>query len=605
MIVLGINDSHDASACLVKDGDLLVALSEERVQRIKSTGGFPHGAIGSCLHEAGITRKDIDYVALATERLVPNNIYNVNATFTVADFLRMHEEYFYPRIYKGVEVKFAEVFSGYKPCGDLLYPLDKVPFITSAEFQGNEEEEIQRMRSDFAADYFGIDKERVIFVNHHKSHAYYSYYITPEKQAKMAIVTSDSGGDSAYTSISIVDEKGITKIWEDHDSLIGKIYTAVTLQLGMRPNEHEYKVMGLAPYASEFHKKGPREVFLNALQVDGLGFQRNPAMKDFFFYFRDQLKPYRFDGIAGGLQDFVEIRLNEWFNNIGKKAGTGHFIFSGGVANNVKANKKLCELDAVETLFIPPGPGDESLAIGAAYSVICDKIGHHEAGKRIKSKHNAYWGPDIVEDDCAKFRDHPYVKKHFRAILNCGLRQVAEIIAQGEVVALCFGRMEFGSRALGHRSLVADPSKPEIVRKINDLIKKRDFWMPFTPSILDENYDEYVVDPKHIGSPYMTITFDSTEEGRSALKAANHPYDYTVRPQKITAAMCPIYYELIHEFKKITGIGALLNTSLNIHGKPIVNKPIDIINEILLPQDIPLKYILVGSDLYIRNEDQQ
>lgn len=605
MIVLGINDSHDASACLVQDGKLLVALSEERVQRIKSTGGFPQGAIEACLAVTGITRDDIDFVALATEKLVPNNIYNINATFTVSDFLRMHEEYFFPRLYKNEKIKFADVFPDYKPAGDLVYPLEKIPFITSAEFQGQEQEDIQKMRRDFTAEYFGVDREQVVFVNHHQSHAYYSYYIAPEKHERMAIVTSDSGGDSAYTSISIVDEKGLTKIWEDHDSLIGKIYTAVTLQLGMRPNEHEYKVMGLAPYAAEFHKKGPREIFLNALQVEGLAFKRNPQMKDFFFYFRDRLKQYRFDGIAGGLQDFVETRLTEWFINIGNETQTKHFIFSGGVANNVKANKKLCELDCVETIFIPPGPGDESLSIGAAFSVVHDQLGYVATKKCIVSRSNAYWGPDIIERDCQEFQEHPYIKKHFRRISNCPLSKIAEIIAGGEVVALCFGRMEFGSRALGHRSLVADPSKSHIVRKINDLIKKRDFWMPFTPSILDTDYDQYVVDPKNIGSPYMTITYDSTEAGKAALPAASHPYDYTLRPQKVTVDTCPVYYQLIREFKKISGVGALLNTSLNIHGKPIVNKPLDIINEILVPHDIPLKYILVGSDLYVRVKESQ
>jgi len=599
MIILGIQDSHDASACIVRDGELLVALGEERLQRIKGIGGFPHHAIESCLKATGISKKDIDHIAIATERIVPTNIHNISSTFKIEDFRRFNEEYYYPLLYENKKPKLIDIFPNYKPVGDLAYPIESVPFITTAELQGKEMEDIKQMRLEFTADYFDIDPSKISFYNHHRCHGLYAYYIKPNKPDKMVIVTSDSGGDRDYTSISTVENGCFKLISHSRNSLIGKIYTAVTLLLGMRPNEHEYKVMGLAPYASEYNKNKTRQVFLDALKVEGIDFAKNPSMKDFFFHFRDQLKNYRFDGIAGGLQDFVEIRLSEWFTNIAKKTSIADFIFSGGVANNVKANKTISELDCINSLFVPPGPGDESLSIGAAYSAIYDKFGAKEASSLIKPQINAYWGPDIDNKNHDQFKKESFIVNNYTREENCDFSKIAKVLAQGEVVALFQGKMEFGSRALGHRSLIADPSNSESVRKINDLIKKRDFWMPFTPSVLDEAYDDYVINKKNNDSSFMTMTYNSTDLGRKHLKAAMHPYDYTIRPQKVTKDTYPTYYNLIGAFKEITGIGALLNTSLNIHGKPIVMQPTDLLNEILLV-DVPLKYILIDRTFYSR-----
>ena len=602
MIILGINDSHDAVACLIKDGKILAAVGEERVQRIKGVGGFPRHAIEACLKSANVRKKDIDHVAVATKRLVPNNFYNTSATFTIRDHWRLQEKYFFPLLYEEKTPKLMEVFPDYKPLGDMAYPLCGVPFMTTAELRGSEMEDIQKTRLSFTSKYFDLEPDNISYHDHHRCHAFYAYYINPNKSEDMVVVTSDSGGDSAYTSISIVGNGIFKKIQEARNSLIGKIYTSTTLLLGMRPDEHEYKVMGLAPYATEYHKAGPRDIFLDALKVDGLDFVKASDMKDFFFYFKEKLNIFRFDGIAGGLQDFVEIRLIEWFQNIVKKTGIRNIVFSGGVANNVKANKRLCEIDCVDSFFVPPGPGDESLAVGAAYCAVYEMLGPQKALDVIAPTKNAFWGPNVDSSNYECFKNNPFVLQNYRVVDNCSLSEVAKVIARGEIVALCIAKMEFGPRALGHRSLVADPSNPQSARKLNDLIKKRDFWMPFTPSIMDECYDDYIINPKKIDSSFMTITFDTTELGRSHLKAAVHPYDYTARPQNVTKETCPTYYQLIQEFKEISGVGALLNTSLNIHGKPIVMNPIDLLNEILLNQNIPLNYILIDSTFYVRRE---
>ena len=601
MLVLGINDAHDASACLVRDGELLVAISEERLQRIKSMGGFPHRAVQACLDVAGAELGDVDRVAMAGEKLVPNNFHNVAATFSVSDYLDWEERYYRPILFDQGQPKLADIFPNYRPKGELAYPVERIPFATTSEPAGRDLDAFQKVRVGFLQNFFDqVDPRHIGFYRHHRCHAVYGYYTNPERWDDATIVTSDAGGDGAYSSIHVVRGGRFEQIHEARSNLLGKIYSAVTLALSMRPNEHEYKVMGLAPYASEYHRAGPRQLFLDALGVDGLDFVRNPVMTDYFHYFNERLRPYRFDGIAGGVQDFVEIRLAEWFRNIVGETGIGKIVFSGGVANNVKANKGFLELDCVESLFVPPGPGDESLSIGAAYGALYDEIGPPAAGDRIGAPKNAYWGNHVDEDDHCRFREHPLVRHNYEVLEDCQPDQVAGWIASGEVVALCFGAMEFGSRALGHRSLIADPSRPDAARRINDLIKKRDFWMPFAPSMLAECAADYIVNPKKLDSPYMTLSFDTTPLGRDHLRAAVHPYDHTVRPQFVNRDTCPRYYALLEAFRRKTGVGAFLNTSLNLHGKPIVMNPTDLLEEILMQGSIPLNCILIDNTLYVR-----
>jgi carbamoyltransferase len=190
------------------------------------------------------------------------------------------------------------------------------------------------------------------------------------------------------------------------------------------------------------------------------------------------------------------------------------------------------------------------------------------------------------------------VKKNYISIKDPNQKKTARLIASGEIIAFCVGKMEFGSRALGARSFVCDPSNLIAKKKLNDLIKKRDFWMPFTPSILKESYSKYIINPKKISSDFMTIAFDTTPLGKKHLKAAIHPEDFTSRPQIVDKKINPKYHNLIKEFKKISGVGAVLNTSLNVHEKPIISKPIDIINEFLSSRANFLNYIYVDDSLY-------
>ena len=288
----------------------------------------------------------------------------------------------------------------------------------------------------------------------------------------------------------------------------------------------------------------------------------------------------------------------EWFKQLSSKYKANHFIFSGGVANNVKANKVLIEQKFLKSLFVAPGPGDESLSIGACYAALMEKYGEKYASKNIVSPSNAYWGDEVSEKELLKFKSNKLIKKNFKAKKDFNLKLTAKALASGHIVFFFYGRMEFGQRALGHRSILSDPSKIEQIQKINDTIKKRDFWMPFTPSILDEDYEKYVKNKKKINSNFMTVSFDTTNLGKKHFKAAIHPYDFTIRPQRVSKNTCKKYHLLLKNFKKLTGIGGLLNTSLNIHDKPIIHNPSDILNEIINNDLNKIKYLFIDDTLY-------
>jgi len=290
----------------------------------------------------------------------------------------------------------------------------------------------------------------------------------------------------------------------------------------------------------------------------------------------------------------------EWFKNIEKKCKTKNFVFSGGVANNVKANKVIAEQKFVKNLWIPPGPGDESLCLGAVYSYVYDKLGPNKSLHYIKSPSNAYWGPKVFDEDISSFKKNNLIKENFNFTIDRDYKKVAKLLHKGEIVFVCMGKQEFGPRALGHRSIICDPSKLELVKKINSTIKMRDFWMPFTPSILDSYKNKYIKMNSKLNLNYMTSCLDTTELGKIHLRAAIHQSDFTVRPQIVNKSTCPQYFKLITSFSKESGIGAVLNTSLNMHEYPIITKPIDIIKEIIKNNKYINFNILIEDNLYLR-----
>ncbi len=238
---------------------------------------------------------------------------------------------------------------------------------------------------------------------------------------------------------------------------------------------------------------------------------------------------------------------------------------------NVKANMRIAEEDWVEGLFAFPSCGDESNAVGAAYLGYLQECTRRGVAAAPAPFGPAYLGPSVTDADAeAVIRARRLEGKYAVAYHDRIEERVAELLVSDGVVARCAGRMEFGARALGNRSILANPSDPRVVPLINRMIKNRDFWMPFAPTVLKERADEYLVNPKGLDSPYMMLAMPTPPTARAALAAAIHPHDGTARPQILEESWNPEYHAVIREFERRTGVGAVLNTSFNLHGEPVV-----------------------------------
>ncbi|TDA32742.1 MAG: hypothetical protein DSO02_05025, partial [Hadesarchaea archaeon] len=289
---------------------------------------------------------------------------------------------------------------------------------------------------------------------------------------------------------------------------------------------------------------------------------------------------YRFDWIAGAIQRLTEEVLVEWVEKAIHKTGMRNVGVGGGVFLNVKANMEIMYRTPVTHFYICPSGGDESTAIGAAYwgyKILCG-----ENAKTVPIR-DLYLGPSYSSQEVEEALRRWKLKEKGIKVEEIGdiEGEIAELLSKGKIVARFRGRMEFGARALGNRSILADPSNFDLVKELNEQIKQRDFWMPFAPTILSERQHDYLVNPKRIEAPYMVLAFRTTPLAWKELKAAIHPYDKTCRPQVLEKEWNESYYRLIKEFEKITGIGGVLNTSFNLHGEPIVCSPDDAIRTFL------------------------
>ena len=424
------------------------------------------------------------------------------------------------------------------------------------------------------AEYFKIDRSKVIRLDHHTCHAFYSYYISPFKNKKVLSLTVDGYGDGLNSTIGIFDKNGnYRRVYKTNICAIARIYRYITLLLGMKPNEHEYKMMGLAPYGKKKYAETALNVFRDTLQVKGTKFVWKIKPTDSYFWFKERLEGERFDNIAYAVQKWVEELLMKWVKNCILKYKISNVTISGGVALNIKAMGKIAELKEVKKLFVGGSASDESMALSAGIYlmyVLNKKQGNDLGFKKFPQIQNLYLGPENTlkqEIDLLKKLN----KKKFRIYKKFDDSKVATFLSKGKILARCVGRMEFGQRALGNRSILADPSHLNIKEKINLAIKNRDFWMPFAPVILKRFSKKYLVNPKNIESPHMTIGFNTTPLGYKKMIAACHPADKTARAQILEKKDNQKLYSLIEEFYKITGTGALLNTSFNLHGYPIVN----------------------------------
>ena len=363
----------------------------------------------------------------------------------------------------------------------------------------------------------------------------------------------------------------------------------------MKPEEHEFKVMGLSAYSKKKYILDVYEkVFKPIQKFNGIKIVHKKRPKNLFAYLKQSTKDFRFDNIAGGLQYFVEKLMKELLIRIHKKYKINNFYFSGGVSMNVKMYNDLGKLKFVNYLYSPPSGSDESLSIGACYYL----------SKTIKTfpLNNIYIGKNLISDEDKvdlKYLRKKFSKKNYVVIKNFSHKNLVSLLKKNEIIATVRGREEFGARALGNRSIIANPSNYNVVQKINESIKNRDFWMPFALTILKEKHKEFINNNKNFECDYMTMSFDTKIKNFSKIKAGCHPYDKTVRPQILDKISNPKYYSIIKTFFNKTGVPALLNTSLNLHGNPMASGLEQVIYTFKLSG---LKYLYINDNFLIKKK---
>ncbi len=538
IIVLGIHDGHNAGAALIKDGQVAAAISEERLTNIKNYSGPPLLSIQKVYEIANIDPRATDSIAMGCLMRIgaplPDQNWLAQMQMKIAPYLHSH---FFAKVY----VKLLHLFR-----------------------------ETKTLKNYFSQ--IGMTDVPLIYIDHHLSHAACAYYQRPWDEETL-ILTLDGSGDGLSATVSVGKGFNIKRIAETtfYDSLSNNIYSEMTGFLGMKKWEHEYKVMGLAPYGkddgliSEFKKV----IRLNPQKP--LEFQN--TFGAYLSGITDKLQKVlagrRFDNIAWATQKYFEDLVLQWVRNSIDYTGVHNLVTSGGAFLNVKANKLIRELPQVKKCFFYPAADDSGTPVGAAlegYVRYCK-------GKNIKPEiamiSEIYYGQKFSDNSIeAVIKNSKWVKKATR--VNSSLeKKIAQLLAGGKIVARFSGRDEWGPRALGNRSILADPRNFAIIHKLNFAIKQRDFWMPFAASIIENDSKTYLKNSRP--ARYMIEAFDTTKEA-DAIIAGIHPFDKTCRPQTVNADN-PDYLHILQEFKKITGVAGILNTSFNLHGFPIVGSP--------------------------------
>lgn len=574
--IISIYYGHNSTVALIENGKITECISEERFNRVKNTGGFPIAALE---YVRSKIKAPVDYYVLTQQ--YPWGYLNLKKSNF--DYSTKKSEWH--REIPKLDWKnrlFTKAF----------YKRIKAPML-NAVLDISKNTDLKNEMEDYFSNLLKVPKSKILHIDHHLCHALSTNFFETNNNPKL-IFTLDGEGDGSCATVGIFngEYKLLSKVNKAYSP--GYLYLEVTAYLGMKPNEHEFKVMGLAPYSRNPKRYLP--IFEKILWLnDENEFESEIPMKEVGYYLVDNLPYGRFDDIAAGLQAFTENITLEWIRRWIKKTEIHDISFSGGVAMNVKMNQRIAEMSEVNSLTICPSAGDESTVLGGCF------VGYFQFCKDkkipcvIKQIKDLYLGTEYSEALIEKLlKDRKYSNKYnITKPKNINLT-VAELLSKNEIVARFYGRMEFGARALGNRSILANPRSYENVRLINDMIKNRDFWMPFAASILEEDEGRYIINPKKIDASFMTITFDTTKEAQKDLIGALHPADKTSRPQIVKKDTSQGYHELISEFKKLTGIGGILNTSFNLHGEPNVESPKDAMYTF---ENSGLKYLALGPFL--------
>jgi carbamoyltransferase len=581
MNILGINAYHgNASAAIVCDGQLIAAVEEERFNRVKYAAGFPVQAIRFCLKEAGLTLADIDHVGIPRNpyaRLFTKLIYSLR----MPSFARQR-------------AKVLATFTG-------------IPEALAAAFDADP----QKTKAKFHR------------IEHHQAHLASSFFVSPFDSA--ALLSADGLGDFASTMWGLGRGSRMNiqgSVAFPHS--LGLFYSAVTQYLGFLKFGDEYKVMGLGAYgepdrleafrdivrfeqnsgANGFrlgldyfthHRTGPEMSWAEADKTPTLGKLFSPELVRQLGPVRgpDEALEQRHRNLAASLQARLEEVYLGMLCKLAKATSMKSVCLAGGVAFNCVANGKIFDSTGFEQVYVHPAAGDGGLSVGAAFYVWNQILGK----PRAFVMNHAYWGPGYSRDQVRHAIDSSALSRNGYSVAELPepdlMRNTAQIIADGKILGWFQDRAEWGPRALGNRSIVADPRRPEMKEILNRRIKHREIFRPFAPSILAESTAEYF--EKSHPSPFMTLAYSVRPEKRDKIPAPTH-VDGTGRLQTVTREANPRYWQLIKAFENLTGVPVVLNTSFN-DNEPIVCRPEEAIDCFLRTQ---MDALVLGDFLITR-----
>ncbi|ARN74314.1 carbamoyltransferase [Oceanicoccus sagamiensis] len=587
--ILGISAFyHDSAAALIDNGVILAAAQEERFSRIKHDPAFPEQAIRFCLDQAGLSLQQVDAVVFYDKPFLT--------------FDRLLETY----------LSFA--------------PRGLSSFIRSMPIWLKEK---LLLKPQLLKQLSALDNSeqlpRLLFTEHHQSHAASAFYPSPFQQA--AVLCMDGVGEWATTSAWLGDGNKLTPLWQiNFPHSLGLLYSAFTYFCGFKVNSGEYKLMGLAPYGKPVYQELIKEKLVD-IKADG-SFQLN--LKYFDYCIGDKMTHKAFDqlfdgpprvaespiterelNLAASIQAVTEEIVLALANTIKQETGARYLCLAGGVALNCTANGKLAAAGIFDDVWVQPAAGDAGGAIGAALAAWHQYYDAPRTSDHKDGMAGTYLGPDYSSAEIKGFLDKhqiPYQPLDQQTLYT----ETARRLAEGNIIGWFQGRMEFGPRALGNRSILADPRKPEMQSKLNLKIKYRESFRPFAPSVLEEQADQYF----HMSqpSPYMLISspvkdtlrvagseqamaeqngLDKLSCQRSSIPAVTH-IDYSARVQTVSKTSNPQYHQLLTCFEQLTGCATLINTSFNVRGEPIVCTPEDAWHCFIHTE---MDYLLLGNFL--------
>ena len=536
MISIGINYSqmHDSSACISRDGEVLFAIAEERLSRVKHDARFPERSIRACLDFAGVHPAELDFVCFG-----------------------------WPPITAAVRHDLKCMIAGSQPLDYVSVATLFRRYMSFTRQHNGERPFLER---------FAATKAQFRFVDHHLAHAISAYSFSGFDDA--AVLVLDGRGAWEATSLWHGRDGKLEHVWTiPWPNSLGLFYAQFTCYLGFQPYSDEWKVMGLAPYGEpginlrEFivPNDNPYKVSTRLLlgrdsaPLAGITARLGPKREP-----ESEIDPHH-KNLAFAVQDACEEAMMTLARAAIAKTGSRNLCLAGGVALNSKANGKILSSQIVDRIFVQPAAGDDGVCLGAALAPYIDNGGKLPMHKM----RHAYLGSANSDEEIEKTL-RTYKLKMTRVADPAAA--AAEMLANGKILGWFQGRMEFGPRALGARSILGDPRDPEMNAKVNNAVKFREWWRPFAPSMLAEVADQYI--ESATDSPFMILTAQVKPEKRSVIPSVTH-VDGSARPQTVERDVNPLYWRLIHEFGDRTGVPVVMNTSFNLRGEPIVSTPTD------------------------------